>query len=102
MKIWIVFGRTGEYSDRDDWPVDAWPSQEAAEARVEQLTRKYQEVGFDRLERWDGAWEKAVEAFRADPDGDPGFRHDYTGTDWTLGECTLRGFEPPHQGDVSK
>lgn len=34
MKIYIVYGETGEYSDRRDWPVLAYTDEALAEAHV--------------------------------------------------------------------
>jgi hypothetical protein len=88
MKIWIVFGTTGEYSDRGEWPVDAYRTEEGAQARVKQLTEALQESGIERMDRWTDPWEKALDAFRAAHD--PQFSIDYTGTSWHIVACELR------------
>jgi hypothetical protein len=76
MKIWIVFGTTGEYSDRNEWVVDAWNSKKAAEKRVKELTIKLQKSGIAIMPRGN-IKEKAIEQFKIE---DPHFAFDYTGT----------------------
>lgn len=48
-KIWIVIGQSGQYSDGEEWIVDAWRSEQAAQARVEQLERTLRELGADTM-----------------------------------------------------
>lgn len=93
MKIYIVNGTTGEYSDRSEWAVEAWTTKEAAEARVRDLGDKLQASGVATLGYGDQK-RAAEEKFRTDPDGDPGFSCDYTGTSWFVTECELRNATP--------
>jgi hypothetical protein len=90
MRIWIVHGSTGEYSDRGEWVVDAHRTEEAAQARVKALEAKLHASGIERMTRWDDDWLAAKQAFQSDPDGDPNFDIDYTGTSWYLSPCELR------------
>lgn len=85
QQIWIVFGTTGEYSDRSEWPVAAYDSEKAAQDRVKALQHALEESGIERLDRYEGPWEKAVDEFKAKHD--PGFHIDYTGTSWYLATC---------------
>lgn len=48
MKIYIVFGATGEYSEREEWPVVAFFDEEKAKERVQQATKKANEIHFIR------------------------------------------------------
>jgi uncharacterized protein YllA (UPF0747 family) len=88
MEIWIVYGSTGEYSDRSEWPVDAHRTEAAAQARVKALTEALQASGIERMTRWEDEWHTAVDAFKAAHD--PRFSIDYTGTSWYVDSCQLR------------
>lgn len=90
--VWIVMASTGEYSDRSEWTVYSFFSKATAQAYVDFLGVKYQELGgHGRLHDWEqrGALEKAMEAF------DPRFQCDYTGTHWWVEEVP---FAPPEDG----
>lgn len=97
MKIYIVSGSTGEYSDRTDWMVRAYASEDEAKRVVEEYSAKAKEVEvrcdlpeddpnhFDKSKRWrdDFKW----------PHPDPDFQMDYTGTSYAYGEIELVGLE---------
>ena len=71
--IYVVIGATGEYSDRLEWLVEAYPSEDAARARVvelEDLARSHRGMPRDKAEK----------AMRKHPRGDRRFRTDYTDT----------------------
>lgn len=88
-KIWMVGGTSGEYSDRTEWVVDAWRSEAEAKARVEELKRRYLELGGDsmyRIEDWDER-QKTYDKMR---ETDPAFQADYTGTEWYVCELELK------------
>lgn len=90
MKIWIVHGTAGEYSDRGEWVVDAWPTKEAAEARVAALDALLLEHGYKHgpgpsAHNWE-ARDAAREAFKK-VSGDECFSSDYTGTSYFVSEC---------------
>lgn len=75
MRVFIVFGQTGEYSDRTDWPVRGFMTREKAEAFEFEATK------------WAKGFTDSRGKFYAvrdeeKPAHDPGFRHDYTGTDY--------------------
>ena len=82
MKIYIVHGTTGEYSDRTEWIVCAYPSKVDAQAHVMCAQRHCP---------------PEKEAYRSYVDGgerlknpyDPHFRMDYTGTYYYLTETEL-------------
>lgn len=74
-KIYVVTGTTGEWSDRDEWPVAAYLSEERAREHAEKADHKAKELFVVWGEnRWDM------------PDGanpfDPHMSMDYTGTDY--------------------
>ncbi len=80
-EVWIVFGTTGEYSDRDEWPVCVLRSEELAEKYVEALTRQYQSMPPSWLrEPWAA---KNRERISAHMTLDPHVRVNYTGTTWS-------------------
>ena len=83
--IYVVLGSTGEYSDRSEWLVKAFPSLEGAENFVTFLTAKRQEVGLPKhaLDWDDVTVEAAMQAF------DPKYSEDYTGTRWWVSEVEL-------------
>jgi len=85
MKIWVVFGWTGEYSDRSGWLVDAWDDESKAQERVTFLSEKYREL-VGRHTRWSDAHDNGIEAMR---EIDPGFSCDYTGTHYYYKEADL-------------
>lgn len=90
MKVFIVFGQTGEYSDHVDWPVKGFTDKARAEsfefectkaAKVwkEERDRRRSDPDFD----WSyvGGQQELKDEKAAVP-GDPSFRCDYTGTDY--------------------
>lgn len=92
MKIWIVQGTSGEYSDRGEWIVDAWPTEDAAKARVAALDALLLEHGYKHgggSSDGDYLTQRArMDAFKVLA-GDPCFSADYTGTSYWLTECEL-------------
>ena len=86
--IWIVFGTTGEYSDRTEWPVDAWTTKEESIDRVKFLTNKIQELGIrGSLYRFDDDDMIKLEKMR---EFDPSFKSDYTGTTYFFYKTVLK------------
>lgn len=81
MKIYVVFGKTGEYSDRMEWPVKAFKKKEKAERLVSEAEKHA----------------KIIEVTRKDeyrvPEGinplDPKMQMDYTGTSYYYIEVEL-------------
>lgn len=80
MKIWIVEGSTGEYSDHSEWPVKAYTTEAAAKEMVELCSAEYRRIKIRReelgLDTWDDMPVDCVHKY------DPGFTEDYTGTLW--------------------
>ena len=46
ITVFVVFGSTGEYSDRSEWPIVAVQSEERAKSLVTQLDAKARELGI--------------------------------------------------------
>ena len=70
MEIYVVMGITGEYSDREEWPVCAFYDERKAKERVILASAKAKEIfAVDRY------WEEETPS-----EYDKFYRHDYTGT----------------------
>lgn len=85
--MYLVTGTTGEYSDRSEWTVCLFRTEEAAREYVDFLSRKRQELpsyyGFGCSWSEQQAIEEAMRAF------DPEFSEDYTGTRWFVSSAPL-------------
>lgn len=74
MQVYVVIGSTGEYSDRDEWPVAAYLDEDSARQHVE------------HAEAWSNVLQDASSnpwyVGRGDRENpyDPYFKMDYTGT----------------------
>jgi hypothetical protein len=83
MKIYIVFGQTGEYSDRVEWPVKAFQDEEKAKRLVELATTEalnlHQQSEDNRYNDKKPPYNKF----------DPFFRTDYTGTTYFYQDVEL-------------
>lgn len=105
MKIYIVSGDTGEYSDHREWIVCAYTRREDAEGRMRLLESlaAYVEVPYDGKRMFaiddeeDTAWRQnsrrrqiAEDRVRTHPDGDPDAHIDYSGIRWTVQEIELK------------
>jgi hypothetical protein len=93
VKIYVVSGSTGEYSDRTDWMVRAYADEETAKAIVLEYTTKAKEIEVRcRLPKDDPQYINKYQGWRPEfkwPHPDPGFQMDYTGTDYFYGEIEL-------------
>ena len=76
--IYVVEGSTGEYSDRSEWPVRAFTSEEKAKKFVEALAAWCDKNGCGE-NRGDSYWEARDKGHPLDPS----FNSDYTGTRYT-------------------
>ena len=87
--IHVVFGSTGEYSDRSEWPVRAFRDAAKAEAFEFMSTKWAHELKAsidahgvcNECYGWDDT-KKTDCPRRQKPAHDPSFRIDYTGTDY--------------------
>lgn len=79
-KIWVVMGTTGEYSDRNEWPVVAFTDKARAEARIVACTQEAnkrfsEEVEPEEENHW-GSYNTKNNPL------DPNMKMDYTGTSY--------------------
>jgi hypothetical protein len=72
--IYVVMGSTGEYSDKDYWPVKAFLNKELSEKYIAKCSARAREIENTRPSRYD--LEKGLNKF------DPEMRMDYTGTSY--------------------
>ncbi len=79
MKIYVVSGSTGEYSDRSEWPVKAFASKEKAEELVAAATARAKQIEATRPSKY-GLPAKGLNEF------DPEMWMDYTGTSYEMAE----------------
>jgi hypothetical protein len=81
--VYIVMGRTGEYSDYRDWPVKAFLDQKKAEQLRDELNQWCKERGLHMSGR-DYPWKEQPK-----PEADPNFNVDYNGTEYGIMEVPL-------------
>lgn len=83
MKIYIVFGQTGEYSDRKEWTVRAYKDKKRAKVLIELATKEalnlHKEAEHNRL----------MGEPLPNNKYDPFFKTDYTGTTYFYQEVEL-------------
>lgn len=97
--VYVVFGYTGEYSDRTDWTVAAFLSEDAAKKLCEELNQWLManklHISTPRDERaelnryYDPEWDDGPVPIK--PEKDPKFTCDYTGAHYGVEEAPLRG-----------
>lgn len=83
MKIYIVEGTTGEYSDRTDWTVCAYRSKEKAEEHARNAMLRAVELNNNRSTRYERP-KQGSNSF------DLNMQMDYTGTEYYTIECELK------------
>ena len=95
--IYVVYGRTGEYSSRSEWAVRAFRSEEAAKDFRQQLLDAVRELGCGRGDEkardFPGYYQEEIETdkdyahfrepWRRLKALDPNFTAQYTGTDYS-------------------
>jgi len=91
MNIFVVFGSSGEYSDRNEWMVCAFRTEAAAQAKVTELETKMQELGLTREAHQFTTeyYAKREEMSKQMRELDENFYMDYTGTSYYLVETEL-------------
>jgi len=83
MKIYVVFGSTGEYSDHDEWMVKAFTKEAMAKDWIVKCTKKANELKIQYSNEYDIP--------RGANQYDPYMRIDYTGVDYNYSEVELLG-----------
>lgn len=94
LKIYIVMGSTGEYSDHSTWTVRAFVNYRRAEKFAlgcVQLARTYKTI----YNSFPETTEALDEAQRACKDLDPRFSCDYTGTEYFVSQDGIELDEDP-------
>lgn len=84
--IWIVQGTTGEYSDRTDWYVCAYRSQEMAEEHASKAMRRAKEIQHGNKQYY--------RPVPGENEFDPAMLLDYTGTEYTTASIEIRDAVP--------
>jgi hypothetical protein len=83
--VYVVMGTSGEYSDRDEWPVAAYASKAEAEAHVRGAAA------------WARAYEAATDRYGRTPPPspwDPRIKMDYNGTGYYVMDAPMRDYAP--------
>lgn len=88
--VWIVEGSTGEYSDRREWPVCAFTTEEKAKELVEELSGLARVAEQAGLNRDDDLWRDETPEFKKLQQKDPRASIDYTGTHYTAYPVEVR------------
>ena len=83
MKIYVVTGRTGEYSDRREWFVKAFVSESRAAELVTLADKRAAELAATNWRSWDDDFPKYSN------EHDPDMDMDYTGTSYHIDEVEL-------------
>lgn len=91
MKIYVIQGTTGEYSDRDEWLCFAVNSEARAKEIVEEYTREAKAIeARTKLDKDHPDYLYPRTRHGEWPHPDPKFGLDYTGTDYCYAEIELR------------
>lgn len=92
-QIFVVFGKTGEYSDRSEWAVIAYTSEDDAKAHVLKATEYAKAwLAHTQSEEFIDQWwtPEAAEKLKAANPMDPSFSMEYTGTEYYYAPIELR------------
>lgn len=84
MNVYIVFGTTGEYSDRSEWPVKAYLDEVRAQEHVEAASADAREFMATSHGEHYSVWGMTKEELAERFPHDPNFSCDYTGTKYYL------------------
>ena len=82
--VYIVMGTTGEYSDREEWPVCAYTNEQAAQQHVEAAEKRAKEIEV----LWRGNEYRMPEGLKNEHD--PDMAMEYTGTHYYIMATQLR------------
>lgn len=86
MKIYVVQGSTGEYSDNREWLVKAFVNEKRAADLVQKASERAREVFAMRD---DNDWYTYPRPERFNNEHDPNMQVDYTGTNYGILEVEL-------------
>lgn len=89
MNIHVVFGSTGEYSDRTEWPVVAYTQELDAQSHVAAATAKAREIEA-AIQSYHGEdWDYEKNLCKTNQ-FDPQMQMDYTGTHYYMVTVELK------------
>jgi hypothetical protein len=80
--VWVVMGTTGEYSDRNEWPVRAFFDETAAQEHIEKATKRSAELIALVADCDGGRYSTEAMALERSNEFDPDMQTDYTGTQY--------------------
>ncbi len=84
-KVYVVFGYTGEYSDRSEWPVCAYLDGSLAEEHAKRAVEEALKIEGKRGSRY-----SMLSPLNGTNPYDPGMKMDYTGTWYDVVVTELR------------
>lgn len=93
-KVYILYGETGEYSDKSTWAVGAYLCKDKACARLDFLNQVLKDNDIYKHKHQDVMCDgsvvaRAKEQMASHPDGDINLRVDYTGSCYHVEEIPL-------------
>lgn len=88
MKIYVVCGVTGEYSDRYEWLTRAFVDEKVAQLYITTLENTYRTFSQDNC-GYQRETEEMEELNRIMRELDPKFDEDYTGTQWFIRDVEM-------------
>lgn len=92
MKIYIVQGSTGEYSDHEEWLVKAFTTDIAARQFAEKCGEEYRRIciEFKNITGENTPYPGDIIHHKISPNAhDPNMHCDYTGVNYRVFECEL-------------
>ena len=91
-KVYVLYGTTGEYSDKSTWSIGAYLCKDKAVARMDLLNG----ILIQHKVHWDSSIYVdrdliglVLNEMKSHPDGDPNLHIDYTGTKYEIEEIQL-------------
>lgn len=82
MKVWVVLGEQGEYSDRNVWTVGVYGTEEGAKRFIAFMDTEHQKIPDpnNHLKKYSKEWHEAARNRREHMSQfDPNWCHSYTG-----------------------
>lgn len=90
MRIWVVVGESGEYSDRREWLTKAFPTERAAQMAVTSLGEVQMEIFAPLRNDRDWTYDMEREAIAKMKIYDPAYAAvDHDGATWYVSEVEL-------------
>lgn len=93
-KVYVLYGTTGEHSDKLTWSIGAYLCKDKAVARMDLLNG----ILIQHKVHWDSSiyvdrnsidFELVIDEMKSHPNGDPNLRIDYTGAKYEIEEIQL-------------